>query len=793
MIYFKGKRKLKGRGNSPQIHRQRKSATNYQPSAIKLTCGLLFLFILFSTSSSAQDLPDSLHPIQLPDFGISWHKPSGETQFSGTNISKEDIDRHTGNGSINNILELIPSMITTSDAGTGLGYTYMRIRGIDQTRINVTINGIALNDAESQGSWFVNLPDLGSKVQQLTVQRGVGTSNNGSAAFGATMDFATLDNSDQRFFEISSSAGSFYTFRNVLTFGTGRIADCFSATLSYSNLMSNGYVDYASAKMHNLFFSSDFYLKNKKKNKNHGKIKLNILYGNEKTGLAWNGVPSDSLKTNRRHNSCGEYHDTDGKIHHYPNESDNYQQVHSQLFYDFSKNINENNAIKVNAGLHFTPGNGYYEEYKELYPYDYFGLENPILTNDTLSHGDFITRKCMNNYFYGLTFAVKQSLKLNVPNTHEKDNGHQLSWSVGGCVNHYDGKHYGTIEWAQYAGAPEHYHWYDGTGKKTQFNLYGTVDYSHDRWYTYIDLQYRLIDYRIGGTDENRLDINQHYLWHFFNPKIGFSVDVDAEKHHSLYASLARSQREPTRSDIIEAPTQRKPVPETLYDLEIGYRLQYQKYAFNANFYFMYYDKQLVLTGEINSVGAAIMTNVDKSYRTGIELISTYRPVKFFLWNIKGTFSINKILDYTEYIDDWDSGTQRVNHLGTTDISFSPNIVASNEFVFTPVANFNISLATQFVSRQFIDNSSNKDYSLKPYCVSNLNFSYCLHTKTVSDIEFFFRINNLFNAKYESNAWIYRYYLNGSEYCQDGYFPQATINFMGGVRLKFGFNNKTLN
>lgn len=774
MTNLKNQKKFKERKKFPQF-----------------TLPLLLIAVCFQTS--AQNLPDSLHPIQLPDFGISWHKPSGETQFSGTNISKEDIDRHTGNGSINNILDLIPSMITTSDAGTGIGYTYMRIRGIDQTRINVTINGIALNDAESQGSWFVNLPDFGSKVQQLNVQRGVGTSNNGSAAFGATMDFTTLDNSEQRFFELSSSAGSFYTFRNAVTFGTGRIGDCFSATISYSNLMSHGYIDYASAKMHNLFFSSDFYLKNKKKNKNYGKIRLNILYGNEKTGLAWNGVPSDSLKTNRRYNSCGEYHDKDGKTHHYPNESDNYQQVHSQLFYDFSKKINENNAIKLNAGLHLTRGIGYYEEYKESYPYDYFGLANPILDNDTLFQSDFITRKYLDNYFYGLTFAIKQSLKLNAPKIQEKDSEHQLAWSVGGCVNHYDGKHYGTIEWARDAGADEHYHWYDGTGKKTQFNLYGTIDYSHNRWYTYLDLQYRLIDYRIGGTDENRLNIGQNYLWHFFNPKIGFSVDIDSENHHSLYASLARSQREPTRSDIIEAPANRKPVPETLYDCEIGYRLKYQKYAFNANVYLMYYDKQLVLTGEINSVGAAIMTNVDKSYRIGIELISAYRPVKFFLWNIKGTFSINKILDYTEYVDDWDSGIQRMNHLGQTDISFSPNIVASNEFVFTPLTNFNIALSTQFVSRQFIDNSSNKNYSLKPYCVSNLNLSYCLHTKAVSDIEFFFRINNLFNAKYESNAWIYRYYLDGRECYQDGYFPQATINFMGGVRLKFGLNNKTLN
>lgn len=760
----------------------------------------------------AQNIPDSLNPVMLEGVGINWTKASGEEMFSATSVNKDEINSNIGNGSINNLFELVPSMITTSDAGTGIGYTYMRIRGIDQTRINVTINGIALNDAESQGSWFVNLPDFGAKVQQLDVQRGVGTSNNGSAAFGATMDFATLDNSHQRYFEISSTAGSFNTFRNSATFGTGLIGDVFAATISYSNVLSDGYIDFSSAKLHSLFFSSDFYLKNKKKNKNYGKLKLNILYGNEKTGLAWNGVPSDMLPINRRYNSCGEYLDPTGQVRHYFNETDNYQQVHTQLFYDYNKRINDRNHIKVNVAGHFTRGLGYYEEYKAEKGYTDYALEPLVYShkhimaydsiigihdatpeeiasgdtthlnyNDTINTGDFITQKWLDNYFYGVTFSFKQSFT-QVGN---KGLDNRLSWSVGGSANRYDGKHYGIVKWAQFGGVPDNYHWYDGTGKKNQFNIYGTLDYSQGRWYTYIDLQYRMIDYHIGGIDDDLTDVTQNYLWHFFNPKAGVSVDLDQNRHHSLYLSLARSQREPTRSDLIDGPADKKPVPETLYDVELGYRMQYNKYAFNANAYFMYYDKQLVLTGEINDVGAAIMTNVDKSYRLGIELVSAYKPIKYFTWNIKGTFSLNKILDYTEYVDDWDNGGQIVKHLGTTDISFSPNIVASNEFIVTPVDNFNISLTTQFVSRQFIDNSSNKQYSIKPYCVTNLNLSYCFHTKPVKDIELFFRINNLFNAKYESNAWIYRYYYEGAECFMDGYFPQATINFMGGVRIKF--------
>lgn len=762
-------------------NQKQNSSSKRKPNFSNVVIICLLAMLAGILGAQAQSIPDSLSPILLEGVGISWTKPSGEEMFSATSINKDEINSNIGNGSINNLFDMVPSMITTSDAGTGIGYTYMRIRGIDQTRINVTINGIALNDAESQGSWFVNVPDFGSKVQQLNVQRGVGTSNNGSAAFGATMDFATLDNSHRRYFEISSTAGSFNTFRNSATFCTGLIGDVFAATISYSNVLSDGYINFSSAKLHSLFFSSDFYLKNKKKNKDYGKLKLNILYGNEKTGLAWNGVPSYMLDTNRRYNNCGEFYDATGMKHHYFNETDNYQQLHTQLFYDYHKRITDRNFLKVNVAGHFTRGIGYYEQYKQDKKYSKYALDNPIIGEDTIRRGDFVTRKYLDNYFYGMTFSVKQSF-LKVGN---KGINNQLSWSVGGSLNHYDGKHYGTFEWAQFGGVPDNYHWYDGTGDKTQFNIYGTLDYSQGRWYTYIDLQYRMINYVIAGTDDELTDIGQKYLWHFFNPKAGVCVDLDQNRHHSMYLSLARSQREPTRSDLIEAPTDKKPVPETLYDVELGYRMQYKKYAFNANAYFMYYDKQLVLTGEINDVGAAIMTNVDKSYRLGIELVSAYKPIKYFTWNIKGTFSLNKILDYTEYVDDWDNGGQVVKHLGTTDISFSPNIIASNEFIVTPVDNFNISLSTQFVSRQYLDNSSNKTYSLKPYCVTNLNLSYCFHTKPVKDIELFFRINNLFNAKYESNAWVYRYIYEGVECYDDGYFPQATINFMGGVRIKF--------
>ena len=422
---------------------QKQSFTSKRkPKLFNVAIICLLAMLAGMLSAKAQSITDSLSPIMLEGVGINWTKPSGEEMFSATSVDKDEINRNIGNGSINNLFELVPSMITTSDAGTGIGYTYMRIRGIDQTRINVTINGIALNDAESQGSWFVNLPDFGSKVQHLDVQRGVGTSNNGSAAFGATMDFATLDNSHQRFFEISSTAGSFNTFRNSATFGTGLIGDCFAATISYSNVLSDGYINYSSAKLHNLFFSSDFYLKNKKKNKDYGKLKLNIIYGNEKTGLAWNGVPSSMLESDRRYNSCGEYTDPTGQTKHYFNETDNYQQLHTQLFYDYHKRITDHNHIKVNVAGHFTRGLGYYEEYKADKKYSKYALANPIIGNDTIKRGDFITQKWLDNYFYGVTFSFKQVFS-NVGN---KGVNNRLGWSVGGSANRYDGKHYGIVK-----------------------------------------------------------------------------------------------------------------------------------------------------------------------------------------------------------------------------------------------------------------------------------------------------------------------------------------------------------
>jgi len=630
----------------------------------------------------------------------------------------------------------------------------------------------------------VNLPDLGNNVSTLNVQRGVGNSTNGSAAFGASMNFSTLQPSSKPFVEFSSGVGSFSTFRNSISAGTGYYKDRVAAAISYSNIMSNGYMNYSHALLNSLFFTTDLKLNKPGKNSkwNHA-LQFNLLVGDEKTGLAWNGVPSYMLEEDRRYNSCGEYTDANGNIQHYENETDNYRQNHYQLYY---KLVNPRTGYYFNLGTHLTRGYGYYEQYKEDKKFSFYGLPNYIVNEETIKKSDFVTQKWLDNYFYGLTFTTGKS--------YPKKGNNEFKWNVNGAVNQYDGDHYGKIIWGQYIGTvPENYEWYFGTGNKIQGNLAGNVAYKINHWTLFTEMQYRLINYKITGIDDDMIDIGQAYHWNFFNPKgsVSYSWGRKGDRKkldQSIYFSFAMANREPTRSDIIDAPSYNKPIPETLNDFELGYLIDLPKARVNINGYMMYYQNQLVLTGQINDVGAAIMSNVDKSYRAGIELVANYQPTKYFNWKFNTTLSQNKILDYVQFVETYDENWEFVSmteeHLGNTNISFSPNVVIGNEFVFTPVKNFNIGIATKFVGKQYIDNSSDENHILKPYTVTNLNFSYMFPEYKKVKASIFFSINNIFDAKYESNAWLWKAYVAGEEQFSDGYYPQAGINFFGGIRIR---------
>lgn len=751
---------------------------------------------LLTSTISAQVVLDTVQHHELDEQVIRYQAPAVQTTFNMNSIGPKQIKAQLGNGSVNNLLELMPSMITTSDAGTGVGYTYMRIRGIDQTRINVTLNGVTLNDQESQGSWLVNLPDLGSNIEQINVQRG-GNAAAGAVSYGAHIDFVTKSVSDKAFAEVSSAYGSFNTFHNTISAGTGLLGKRFSALASFSDIRSDGYMDRASAKLNSAFFTAEYRMLDFKRNKDYGTLKFNLLYGHELTGLAWNGTSPDSLETHRTYNSCGEYYTDNGERKYYANETDQYTQSHYQLSYvkgfhnsDYSWNG------KLNVAAHLTRGIGYYEQYKDDKKPSKYGLT----AAEGFSKSDFITRKWLDNYYYGIhaDYSDIHILKTN--------KSQDITWTIGGDADNYNGKHYGDVIWAQ----PEHvldfpvdYRWYNGTGDKFQSKLFASLQYRIERFLVFAELQYRMINYKLAGTDDNMMAIPQKYNWNFVNPKLFLQYNLGKKKDQYLFLSFSMANREPTRSDLLDGPlvlddnyepvigedgyiiTDNKPVPETVYDFEFGYNLAKKKFRFDATLYAMYYTDQLVLTGELNDVGANIMANVDKSYRAGIELSVAYQPVKFFTWHINGCFSRNRIIDYVNFVDDWDAGEQREEHLGNTPIAFSPNVVLANDFTFTPLKNFDISLVSKFVSKQYLDNSGDNSNCLKPYSYTNLRLSYSFSLKCMKEIGVFFQVNNIFNAKYSSNAWIYSYYYENVKCADTGYFPQAGINFLGGLRLKF--------
>lgn len=717
----------------------------------------------------------------LEGITIEYTPPTVRTSANITTMSIKQIQKQQGNGSINNLLEWIPSMVTTSDAGTGIGYTYMRIRGIDQTRINVTLNGVTINDAESQGSWLVNLPDLGSYLEEVQVQSGANTAP-GAISYGARIDFITREIPAKPFAEVKSAYGSFNTFHNTISAGTGLLNNRFSALAAFSDIRSDGFIDRAHSKLNSAFLTAQYKLLNKLETKDFGTLRFNLLWGTEHTGLAWNGVPFDSLSTNRTYNSCGEYWTDSGERRYYADETDNYTQTRYQLEYNKKWGTTESKEIhQLNIACHLTRGIGYYQEYKDDKEPSEYGLF-PI--SEEIETCDFVTQKYLDNYYYGVHANYNGAHRL------KGEKFHEISWQGGADLDNYYGEHYGNVIWAQpnhVSDFPVDYQWYNGLGKKFQSKLFVSFRYLYDKFSLRTELQYRFLDYRISGTDDNLIDVTQDYLWHFVNPKISLHYYLSQKKlKHSFALSFSTANREPTRSDIIEAPAHKKPIPETLYDLEFSYMMHHDRFYVNATLYGMYYKNQLVLTGEINDVGAAIMDNVENSYRMGAELAVAYNPVKFFIWRINGNFSRNRILNYVNFVDNWDNGSQEEEFLGNTPISFSPNVVLANDFTFTPIKRLELSLITKFVSRQYLDNSGNETYCLKPYTYTNLRISYTfLFARFAQELELFVQANNLFNAKYESNGWIYSYYYGNSRFADAAFYPQAGINFLGGIRLRF--------
>jgi len=709
---------------------------------------------------------------------VSATRAGNKMPVAFTTVSKEEIKSQNMGQDIPYMLSLTPSFVVTSDAGAGVGYTNFRVRGTDLNRINVTINGIPMNDAESHGTWWVDTPDLAGSTDNIQIQRGVGTSTNGAAAFGASIDLQTNTLNKEAYAEYSGSGGSFNTYRNSVNFGTGLLNNKFSVDARLSKVTSDGFIDRASSNLKSFFVSAAWFSEN-------SVLKVNIFSGLEETYQAWNGVPSVRLHndaegmkryldhwlwsgSSERENQIryDEMVASDSRTYNmytYDHEVDNYQQDHYQLHFShkFSPHVN------LNASLFYTPGKGYYENYEYDEDYADYLLTAPYDGAVT----DLVTRKWLDNDFYGGIFSVNYEKR-------------KSTVSVGGGYNIYDGNHFGRVIWVANADDLDTKHeWYRGTGLKKDFNVYGKYNYQlSEKVNLYADLQYRRIDYDIDGKDKKLRDITQSHSFNFFNPKAG--IYYEPAENQKAYISFARANREPTRDNYVDAKEGKEPASETLNDVEMGYTFQSSKLLLSANLYYMFYDNQLITTGEINDVGASIMVNVKDSYRAGLELQAGWKVSPDLSWNMNATFSSNKIKDFTEYVDDWDTGGQDDHELGKTDLSFSPDLVAGSKIEFTPGSAFTVSLLSSYVGKQYIDNTSSDDRKLDAYFVNNLKFDYKVKQKLVKEMKVNLQVNNLFNAEYETNAWVYSYIYGGERFKMDGYFPQAGIHFFVGLDIK---------
>ena len=710
----------------------------------------------------------------IDEVTITSLRANDRSAVAYSDVKQEDIERRNLGQDIPYLLALTPSFITTSDAGTGIGYTGFRIRGTDANRTNITVNGVPLNDAESHGTFFVNMPDFASSLSSVQVQRGVGTSTNGAAAFGASINMQTEALNAKPYGEISSSLGSFNTNKNTLKVGTGLMDNGLSFDARLSNVTSDGYVDRASVNLKSYFFSAGYFT-------DKTTLKFLTFGGNEKTYQAWNGVDSEIMKIHRTYNELGEYTDNAGNTQYYNNQTDNYNQTHYQLHW-----LQELNAkLHLNATAHLTRGIGYYEEYKKDRSYLEYGLIPAVVDGETLETTDLVRQKWLDNYFYGVTWALNyEAGKLNA--------------SIGGAVNRYDGDHYGKVIWVRNANNLDmSKDWYRSNSVKDDATIYAKLNAELlAGLFASVDLQYRYINYRMAGTDDKynednnaMRDITQTHQYNFFNPKFGLTYKLD--KQNDVYASYSISNREPNRNNYTErAKNEKQPTFETLYDTEAGYRFQSTGFSAGANLYYMKYRNQLILTGKISEIGELLTTNIPDSYRAGIELTAGVKINNWLRWGGNVTLSQNKILNFTEEdVDVYDAGWNWIdsqdNHLGKTDIAYSPDVVANSIFTF----NFNlfeIGFYSNYVGKQYFDNTSNDERSIDAYFVNNLSLKYALPLRKMKGIDFQVLVNNLFNAEYETNAYIwYSYYLGGERINESRFFPQAGINFLASITLKF--------
>ena len=701
----------------------------------------VFVLLAFSLSLSAQEsVLDSLEVQNLEEVIVSSVRVKDNIPIAFNNVSKEEISKRNLGQDIPILLNFLPNVVTTSDAGAGIGYTGIRIRGVNSQSTNVTINGIPYNDAESLGTFWVDLPDFSSSVENLQVQRGIGTSVNGSSAFGASINILTDKISQNPYFESANTIGSFNTVKNNFRFSTGLLNETIEFSGRLSKIDSDGYIDRASSDLKSYFLQLSY-----KKNKTL--LKFLNFGGHEITYQAWNGIDLQTLENNRTYNPSGLYYDLNGEERFHENEVDNYKQDHFQFHWTqlFSENLSSN------IGLNLTNGSGYYEQYNEN------GSE------------DFITRKWLDNQFYVINYTLN----------YLKNNNNII---FGSTYSEYDGDHFGETIWSQNSGDIEFTDlFYNGNGLKKDFsNFIKSIYQISNDISIYADLQLRNIDYQTFGSTSNidQLVVDKKYS--FFNPKAGLNYDIN--QNNKIYFSLSKAHREPTRSDFENNINIQ---PEELIDYELGWKYNSEKFFFNSNLYYMGYKNQLVLTGALDDVGSPIRENSGKSYRTGIELESVYKATNKLNISANISLSENKNVDYkTNYngvITDW----------GDTDISFSPNVISSAGIQFIASQDLTFTLLNKFVGNQYMSNTESNISKLSSYSTTDLNILYTIKNSAYfSEIIFTAMINNIFNKEYVSNGYYYTYDDTWSDpnlittIEGTGYYPQAKRNFLLGLTFK---------
>ena len=684
----------------------------------------------------------------LPPLEIKSIRLSNQAPFAKTNISKEQIAVNNVGQDLPFLLENTPSVVVHADAGIGVGYTGMRIRGTDATRINFTLNGIPYNDQESMGTFFVNIPDFTSSVNSIQIQRGVGTSTNGAGAFGASVNLMTNEYNPNSYLSLQNSAGSFNSFKNNLVFGSGLINDKFTIDGRISSIKSDGYIDRATSDLKSFYLSTTYW-------GNKSSLRLNVFSGKERTYQAWYGVPQELMGTNRTFNPAG----TEKADAPYENQTDNYTQTHYQLFYN--KTINK--YWKWNTAVFLTTGKGYYEEYKAGVDFNDYKID---ITNKVNTPADLVRRRWLDNQFYGQIAAVSY-----------QDNNNDLT--IGGAWSNYNGLHFGTLPYLSTTFAPTNFKYYDNDASKKEMSSYIKWERKlNEKLASFVDLQFRTVNHIMNGFTKNE-DLMIDRKFNFFNPKMGLSYQA---KNIFYYTSVAIANKEPIRDDF-EASATEQPKSEQLIDWEGGFEIKKQKYSINANLFYMDYKDQLVLTGKINDVGAYTRTNVPKSYRSGIELQVKYALNKKYSTSYSITLSQNRIKQFTEFMDDYDQYTQVAIQHNNTAIALSPAITTNRTFNWRPNDKLSFFWTTKYISKQYLDNTQNEARVLDAYFLNDINAHWTIVNKAKYKMLLQFYVNNILDVKYAPNGYTYSYIYDRATITSNNFYPMAGRNYWLSLKI----------